>query len=105
MIRAIILTLFCQFFVAVPVLAGSISSSHPDGIVCRLPASGDRPEGLVAFYLAAILVDGQVLYQTLGNQVLSVTFDAQGNPRENAAGVCEGKTLSELIADGMTFGN
>ncbi|WP_068114981.1 hypothetical protein [Tropicimonas marinistellae] len=85
--------------------AGQISPDHPDGIVCPLQATETRPEGLTAFYLAVVLSDGRVLYQTMGSQVLSLTFGADGVPLESSDIACDGKTLSELEAAGMTFGN
>lgn len=85
------------------VWSGEISDDHPDGILCEMPATAERPEGVVAFYLSALLADGRVLYQTLGNQVLSLTFDEKGQPVVDSGQICGGKSLSVLKADGLTF--
>lgn len=85
--------------------AGLISADHPDGILCPVAAKADRQDGLLVFYLSAVLSDGRVLYQTLGNNVLSVTFDPSGTPVVDSGANCGGKSLSELTADGQSFGN
>ena len=87
------------------VWSGQISADHPDGILCPMPATQKRPEGFAVFYISAVLSDGQVLYQTLGNQVRSLTFDPSGSPLVELGESCQGKSLSELDAAGMTFGS
>lgn len=82
---------------------GQVSENHPDGIKCPMPASQDRPAGVSVFYISAVLNDGRVLYQSLGNQVLSVTFDPSGANLIDSGEICEGKSLSELKDAGMVF--
>jgi len=85
--------------------AGQISAKHPDGVLCKLQGSEIRPEGETVFYLSAVLVDGSALYQTLGNQVISLTFGPSGASLDNSSGICGGRSLSELVAAGRTFGS
>lgn len=85
--------------------AGQISSKHPDGVLCQIKANETRPEGDSVFYLSAVLSDGRVLYQTLGNQVISLTFGPSGAPLESSTGICGGMSLPELVEAGRTFGS
>lgn len=86
--------------------AGQISAKHPDGVLCTLKANEIRPEaGETVFYLSAVLVDDSALYQTLGNQVISLTFGPNGMPMDNSSGICGGMSLPELVAAGRTFGS
>jgi hypothetical protein len=84
--------------------AGEISPSHPDGLLCSMPATEDRREGKAVLYLSLVLNDDSVLYQSLGKSVISIAFDASGAAVDSENKVCSGLSLQELVVAGMTFG-
>ena len=84
-------------------VAGKISDSHPDGILCPVPARGDRAEGSAILYLSAVFADGRVVYQSLGTNVVSAAFSPSGEQDGNASSLCEGMSLADLVDAGLTF--
>ncbi|MEM6577288.1 MAG: hypothetical protein AAF678_02245 [Pseudomonadota bacterium] len=82
--------------------AGVISEDHPDVVMCAIAASSTTAAGLAVLYVSGIAEDGTVIYQSLGQSVLTAIFDGDGNlvgPSENS---CGGQSLEELEASGNT---
>ena len=82
--------------------AGAVSEQHPDVVLCAFSGTETTPAGDAVLYIAGVGDDGSVVYQSLGRNVITAIFDADGAPSGPSENVCGGLSLAELQAGGKT---
>jgi hypothetical protein len=83
--------------------SGAVFDDRPDAIVCSVsdPTGVLRWDELV-FWVSARMREGDTLYKTLTSDPVVLVVDVEGRIRGRNLADCDGRSVSELRAEGRT---
>lgn len=100
-LNSLLVTTF--FLASSAVAADTPIGDLPERVACDFRSFGAMPAGKAVFYLSGFTEEGHALYQTFGQQTLSLLFLPDGSQDSADSRICEGKSLPELIEEGSAF--